>query len=257
MKRKRVYSLPKQRKLVLDPKGARRNPQDLKFSLTNTPTTQKTSAWGVLQPYRVEPLFPMVAPRQGMGYSKGWDKNYFLEFAPNVRRLVEEEGIPEHMRPNTKEQFLEDFFLDHGLSIRNPQPGATSHKAALKSIKPKPWEVRERLRHMINEHIKKYKKSQLQDCKYPILYSGEVDKEVRTASGRRKHEKKEKEKEDREKIETARSKSRAGKEMGLVASREKEVDMRKKLMDLYRGTHNSFHTGKAPTCFRPPPPKKK
>jgi hypothetical protein len=252
LKRKRVYPIPQKNKLLVLNPAATRKPKDLNFSLSNTPTSKKTSPWGVLQPYRTEPLFPMTSPRTSQGGSEGWYKNYFLEFAPNVRKLIDEErkrGGVHHPPPNTKEQFLKDFMADHGMSITNVPEKPTSHRVELRNIKPKIWEVREKLRQIVTEHVKSYKKINLEKAKHPVLYRGELDQELKSAQARKSRDDREKKKEERKKIEEARSRMNKGRD--TVGTREEEIESRRKLMNLYKGAHNSYHRGMNP-MWKPP-----
>jgi hypothetical protein len=192
----------------------------------------------------------------GKGGSRGWYQNYFLEFAPNVRKLVDQErrsGGVYHPPPNTKEQFLQDFLTDHGLSITNKAEKSLPHKVALSGIKPKVWEVREKLREIINEHVKSYKKANLQNAKHPVLYRGELRQELKSAKARKERDERDKRKDEKEKIERARAKTNKGGDK--TGTREEEIESRNKLMNMYKTTHNSFHKGRAP-MWRPPTSKK-
>ena len=127
------------------------------------------------------------SPRQSLGISKGWENNYFLEFAPNVGKLggIGRDTLAE--RPSsgfaTKEAMLKDFWdqlgmdeYDKNLMEKVPE--------TVEDFAPTVWEVRERLRTIVKEH-EKASEDKFSSSKYHILTKGEIDPKLRTLRERK------------------------------------------------------------------------
>lgn len=230
--------------------GYNRNPRELSFSLTNTPTGRRAQsgsyhggkdarAHSMLVPYRSEPLTIQPSARLQAGAPASWRDNYFLEFAPNVKQMVARSEMP-NQQPLTKEQMLTEFWDDLGLNpFETPKKKVTK-----KDLTPQPWEVRERLRMMVCAHEDVIEDS-IDNSKYPLLVKGEIDPSLRNKSARKRKRKEEIEFKDKKFVDKAKERLK-----GLeTKASEPWKTVNKQVGKMYESTRHSYHRKVAPSRF--------
>jgi hypothetical protein len=218
--------------------ASKRKGGDLAFSLTNTKSTNLKKS-GTLIPYRCEPIFPTYCPRQGLGFSRGWGNDHFLEFAPNVKQLIEDDNRKEN-RPRTKEQFIEDFLNEVGIDPQTLQENEKKSFKTKKDVAPMPWEVKEKLREMINEHEDTIEKEKIFKLKQKILFAGEIDP---TLSSKKTRVNKERERQSKKEKELLKEASQSRREAPAHQSQKEDKETRKKLIGEYQLTRKSYQRG--------------
>lgn len=202
-------------------------------------------------PYRSEPLYIRPSPRLALGIPRGWEENYFLEFAPNVAKLVSQRENPYYNNaPKTKEEMMKKFLDEMGIVEDEEGGGYTINGHQKKKpvtkedIAPSTWEVREQLRNMMIEHETVVEEI-IEGSKYPILTKGEIDPRLKSKAERKRERKRFEALKERAYVEKAAKKKQiqrdeAGKPIENVHQNMKEM---------YEQTRNQFHRAIAPTRF--------
>jgi hypothetical protein len=178
-----------------------------------------------------------------MGVPRGWEQNYFLEFAPNVNQLASKCEHPSS-KPQTKEEMMKNFFDDLGVNYTG---NVQEKKMSKKELSPSPWEVREQLRSILFDHEEKMEEHLEKNMKYPILVKGEIDPKLKSKKERHKQRKRVKEKKEEKYVEKAKEQLKHRREQTSDAAPAEKV--RKDLKQMYEQTRHGYHRKVAPTRF--------
>lgn len=178
------------------------------------------------------------------GVSTGWDKNYFLEFAPNVKKLVAADSMRGGGGPMTKEKMIRGFWKD--LGIDGEEDGAMNHKC-MKDVAPEPWEVRARLREMIQKNEDKKEVELLKSLEHPLLVRGEIDQKLKTKAERGKVYKKRKIDKEKEYLDAANETLNKNYNNNKTGTKSKEINAASRAM--FKKTNDSYHKRAAPGRF--------
>lgn len=208
-----------------------------------------------LATYRSEPVWIRPSPRLGLGIPKGWEKNFFLEFAPNLTQLVTKSGDIRRGgdTPISKQQMLTEFFDEIGENLSSC--GLKQKEKSLSQQKdeyaPSTWEVRERLRELVGEHECRMEEKMYESSKYPLLVKGELDPKLAMKTERKKLMKKEQEEKDTKYLSTAKSKIKESQQKGASDSSKttENAKVHAQVEAFYKQSRNSYHKKAAPTRF--------
>jgi hypothetical protein len=200
------------------------------------------SGGGVLAPYRSEPLLARPATRMrggGSGLPAGWTDNYFLQFAPNVKQVATH---ADRVRcgPLTKEKMIGEFW--ESLGFTEEDPNELTNKKSMKEIEPEPWEVRARLKEMIQNTEDKKEEKLMGDLEYPLLVKGEVSQKLKNKQERKREDKKRKIVKEKKYVEEANDKLNKGKDNTKSKSKEDNTAANK----MYRESRAQYHKKAAP-----------
>jgi hypothetical protein len=176
------------------------------------------------------------------GVSKGWNDNYFLEFAPNVKKMATMDNALGGGPPMTKERLLQEFWKD--LGVEEEEAGFVNRKS-INEIVPEAWEVRARLRDMIQKNEDKKETELLKSLEHPILVKGEVDQKLKTKAERSRVHKKRKMDKEKEYLEMANA--TLNKDSGRKNEKSKEVNKVTKVA--FKTSSHNYHRKAAPSRF--------
>ncbi len=191
------------------------------------------------------------SPRVALGVPRGWEKNYFLEFAPNVRNLVD--AAPRPLTPNPpkkKEDLLKEFFDEMGVAFGEPTKPKSLQKEK-EEYAPTSWEVREQLRRIVREHEGRAEEKMVVESKYPVIVRGEIDPRLAAKSERKKQLKKEKDEKLQSQIDAAKQKKSEASQRRSTSENPNppEAKVQKDLQKMYTTTRKEYHRMAAPTRF--------
>lgn len=203
-----------------------------------------------LAPYRSEPIWIRPSPRLGLGVPTGWEKNYFLEFAPNLKQMVTQTNDPTPGKPISKQEMLAKFFDEIGenfatCGLKKKEKTLTQQK---QEMAPTVWEVRERLRELVEEHQTKIEDLMYEDSKYPLLVKGELDQKLAMKSERNKLVKMERDQKDTKYLKTAKERIKNSQKK-LNDNQSDSAKTNAQVQNFYKESRNAYHRKAAPARY--------
>lgn len=145
---------------------------------------------------------------------------------------------------------LKDFFNEIGADLSGC--GKIKKEKTVEKQKddfaPRVWEVREKLREIVEDQVCAMEEKMYGKSKYPILVKGELDEKLSMKTERKKHIKKEKEEKDKKYVESAKQRVKNARDKS-GKSQSESAKVAKQIQSFYQQTRNNYHQHAAPTRF--------